>query len=200
MPALTSRDGAGACATTLSHPRQAYFGRTVRSTRRIAGTTSSASWMQAPMRCIWRSQQGQVVLGGSIISSNRGRCLGNAPWLRRAGLPGTRDGAFGFAAGSSLAACGNGCASVPRSPSESAICPSISVTSRSELAPKCKVLIEWSAARSRSFSSANSSVRAASWSGSAGKSSRRNGMPESYRNTRRAARGIRQITRPGLAS
>ncbi len=56
MPGLISRDGAGACTTALSQARQPYFGRTVRSARRIAGTTSSASCTHSPMRCIWPVQ------------------------------------------------------------------------------------------------------------------------------------------------
>ena len=96
--AVISRDGAGACTTALSQPRQPYFGRTVRSTRRIAGTTSSASWTSCADAVHLAAQHGQIVLSGSMTCSQRGRCLGSAPLLRRAGLRNCRGSGFGLPA------------------------------------------------------------------------------------------------------
>ncbi len=120
MPASNGRGGAGACTTVLSQPRQAYFGRMVRSTRRMAGTTSSASCTLSPIRRIWQAQHGQIVLSGSITRSQRGRCLASDPTLRCAGWRGRRGAAFVASGWSSLA--GSGLASVTRSARSSAIC------------------------------------------------------------------------------
>ncbi len=45
----SSRAGAGACVTPLSHARQAYLGRIVRSTRSVAGrvSTGGVRWGRA---------------------------------------------------------------------------------------------------------------------------------------------------------
>jgi hypothetical protein len=152
----------------------------------MAGTTSSASWTHSPIRCIWPAQHGQTVLSGSMICSQRGRCLGSAPFLRRAGLRNPFDEAFGFTASSSLAASGGGgMFPLARSPSPSVIWASIRATRRSDLAPKCRALIERNVARSRSLSAASRNTSSATRSGSAGRSSRRNGRIAPERAPRR---------------
>ncbi len=56
----------------------------VRLTRKMAGTTSSASLVVSPMQWSPPPQQEQVQLSGSTTTSYRGRCLGRKPTLRAA--------------------------------------------------------------------------------------------------------------------
>src|SRR4051812_49432993 len=88
MPPSTRRGGLLAWTIAPSQVRQAYFGKIVRFTRTVAGTTSRASRVSSPIRWSAPEQQGQTVVSGSITSSQRGRCLGRAPILRTAGRRG----------------------------------------------------------------------------------------------------------------
>src|SRR6185295_9323700 len=89
-PPSISRGGAGAwtmptvsSAPVRSQVRQAYFGRRVTITRYCAGILSSRSERSSPMTCKSPPQQGQVLAGGSMTTSSRGRCAGRWPRLTR---------------------------------------------------------------------------------------------------------------------
>ena len=89
--------GAGACTTTSSQARQAYFGRRITTTRTWAGTTSRRSETSSPMRCKALAQHGQAVLSTSTRVSTRGRWEGRAPqFARRLAVPGRALGGRGL--------------------------------------------------------------------------------------------------------
>ena len=70
---------------------------------------------------------------------------------------------------------------------------------RSDLAPKCRVLIECNVAPQPSLSASSCNTSSASWSGSVGcRSVRRNGMGESYQAARRVAKRRFEIIRREL--
>jgi len=133
MPLSISRGSTFACTTPSVQPRQAYLGRIVRSTRRIAGMTSSTSLTSSPILCRRPSQHGHAVVSGSSTCSQRGKCLGSAPMLRLAFLRGL---AGGFVAGASSLAGAGGVTPVARSFSSSASCSATIAVSRSERLPK----------------------------------------------------------------
>src|SRR5215831_15380390 len=75
----------GGAWTIREQPAQLSFGRTVRTTLKLAGTYSSVSDTSSPR---WRSvppQSGQASCFGAIVLVSRGRVAGNG---RRAGLRG----------------------------------------------------------------------------------------------------------------
>ena len=69
MPPSIRRAGAGACTTTPSQARQAYFGRLVTRTRNWAGITSSRSAVSQPISTSAPWQQGQAVASGASTCS-----------------------------------------------------------------------------------------------------------------------------------
>jgi hypothetical protein len=161
-----------------SQARQAYLGRTVRNTRICAGARSSASLTSSPIRCICPLQQGQRVVSGSRIRSQRGRCFGRAPMLRRAFrffLPES-----GFSDVSSLAASGGAASASDRS---SANCSARIFAACSERAPKIKVLSVMISARKSSFSPSRARIISTSKAGSFGRSSGRSAMRKHYAET-----------------
>src|SRR5271155_1463809 len=83
MPPSTRCSGAGACATSPSQSRQAYMGRRVTMTLKLAGIMSSRSDTSSPILTRRALQQGQLLSARSTTTSSRGKCLGNAPRLTR---------------------------------------------------------------------------------------------------------------------
>src|SRR5271170_7553144 len=102
-----------------------------RRTRKIAGTLSSTSLTSSPMRWSAPVQQGHAVVSGSIVTSQRGRCLGKAPILRFRLF---RDPGAALVLWSSLAGGGRA-ASVSASPRPSDNCSAMMTALFSDRAP-----------------------------------------------------------------
>src|SRR5258705_7111159 len=175
IPLSIRRGSTFAWTTPSVQPRQAYLGRIVRNTRRIAGITSSTSLTSSPILCSRPWQQGHAVVSGSSTCSQRGKCLGSAPMLRLAFLRGWPGG---FAAGASSLAGTGGVALVSRSPNSSASCSATSAASRSERFPKIMSFSVCIATRSFSFSASSASTILVRAAVSVGRASGRIAMPK----------------------
>ena len=152
--------------------------RMVRSTRKIAGWTSSASLTSSPIRCSLLAQHGQIAVSGSTITSQRGRLLGRAPMLRLGFGREPREFVVGEEGASSLA--GAGVTSSARSCRSRASCSARIAAIRSDRAPKISPFKLAIVARKLSFSASRASANSASNAGSRGRFSGRSAMWKSY--------------------